>query len=50
MSYIISFSEMAKGIRDTEANFEKMLFKEAVKTGFFEYQVRGSVPLPCMLL
>ncbi|XP_074068796.1 leucine--tRNA ligase, cytoplasmic isoform X2 [Macrotis lagotis] len=31
-------SEMNAGIVKTEQNFEKMMFKEALKTGFFEFQ------------
>ena len=32
---------MNKAIATTKENFEKMLYKEALKTGFFEYQVRN---------
>ncbi|XP_055972655.1 leucine--tRNA ligase, cytoplasmic isoform X1 [Sorex fumeus] len=31
-------SEMNAGIIKTDQNFEKMMFKEALKTGFFEFQ------------
>ncbi|KAM5299815.1 leucine--tRNA ligase, cytoplasmic isoform 2-T2 [Ctenodactylus gundi] len=31
-------SEMNAGITKTEQNYEKMMFKEALKTGFFEFQ------------
>ncbi|XP_074147819.1 leucine--tRNA ligase, cytoplasmic isoform X3 [Sminthopsis crassicaudata] len=31
-------SEMNAGIVKTEQNYEKMMFKEALKTGFFEFQ------------
>ncbi|XP_053553126.1 leucine--tRNA ligase, cytoplasmic, partial [Bombina bombina] len=31
-------SEINAGIEKTEQNYEKMMFKEALKTGFFEYQ------------
>ncbi|XP_040262078.1 leucine--tRNA ligase, cytoplasmic isoform X1 [Bufo bufo] len=31
-------SEMNAGILKTEQNYEKMMFKEALKTGFFEFQ------------
>ncbi|XP_075712647.1 leucine--tRNA ligase, cytoplasmic [Rhinoderma darwinii] len=31
-------SEMNVGIMKTEQNYEKMMFKEALKTGFFEFQ------------
>ncbi|KAL9836093.1 leucine--tRNA ligase, cytoplasmic [Geothlypis trichas] len=31
-------SEMNAGIMKTEQNYEKMMFKEALKTGFFEFQ------------
>lgn len=34
-------SEMNAGIMKTEQNYEKMMFKEALKTGFFEFQVGG---------
>lgn len=34
-------SEMSAGIMKTDQNYEKMMFKEALKTGFFEFQVRG---------
>ncbi len=33
-------NEMNKKIKETEENYEKMLYKEAIRTGFFEYQVR----------
>ena len=29
---------MNHGINETKANYDKLLFKEAVKTGFFEFQ------------
>ena len=29
---------MNRGIAETKANYDKMLFKEAVRTGFFEFQ------------
>lgn len=32
-------SEMNAGIIKTDQNYEKMMFKEALKTGFFELQV-----------
>lgn len=32
-------SEMNAGILKTEQHYEKMMFKEALKTGFFEFQV-----------
>ncbi|POI26138.1 hypothetical protein CIB84_010112 [Bambusicola thoracicus] len=31
-------SEMNAGIKKTDQNYERMLFKEALKTGFFEFQ------------
>ncbi|XP_077984982.1 leucine--tRNA ligase, cytoplasmic-like [Glandiceps talaboti] len=31
-------TEMDKGIQETEQNYEKMMYKEALKTGFYEYQ------------
>ncbi|XP_071120452.1 leucine--tRNA ligase, cytoplasmic-like isoform X1 [Mytilus edulis] len=31
-------SEMNKAINETKGHYEKMLYKEALKTGFFEYQ------------
>ncbi|XP_030428570.1 leucine--tRNA ligase, cytoplasmic isoform X1 [Gopherus evgoodei] len=31
-------SEMSAGITKTDQNYEKMMFKEALKTGFFEFQ------------
>lgn len=34
-------SEMSAGIVKTDQNYEKMMFKEALKTGFFEFQVGG---------
>lgn len=34
----VCFSEMNLKIRETDENFEKMLFKEALRTGFFEMQ------------
>lgn len=34
-------SEMSAGIMKTDQNYEKMMFKEALKTGFFEFQVGG---------
>lgn len=33
-------SEMNAGILKTEQHYEKMMFKEALKTGFFEFQVK----------
>lgn len=33
------FSLMQKQIKETEDNFDKMLFKEALKSGFFEMQI-----------
>lgn len=30
---------MNAGIMKTDQNYEKMMFKEALKTGFFEFQV-----------
>lgn len=30
---------MNSGIMKTDQNYEKMIFKEALKTGFFEFQV-----------
>lgn len=32
-------SEMNAGVMKTDQNYEKMMFKEALKTGFFEFQV-----------
>ncbi|XP_062826472.1 leucine--tRNA ligase, cytoplasmic isoform X3 [Anolis carolinensis] len=34
----VFFSEINAGIMKTEQNYEKMMFKEALKTGFFEFQ------------
>ncbi|XP_070553496.1 leucine--tRNA ligase, cytoplasmic-like [Ptychodera flava] len=31
-------TEMDKGIQETEQNYERMMYKEALKTGFYEYQ------------
>lgn len=41
LSYFFSIlrSEMNAGIIKTDQNYEKMMFKEALKTGFFEFQV-----------
>lgn len=36
--FVVIISLMHKFIQDTAANYEKMLFKEALKTGFFEMQ------------
>ena len=33
-------NEMDSYIQETEKNYEKMMFKEALRTGFFEFQVR----------
>lgn len=33
-------SEMNAGILKTEQHYEKMMFKDALKTGFFEFQVK----------
>lgn len=33
---------MNAGIIKTDQNYEKMMFKEALKTGFFEFQVGSS--------
>ena len=30
---------MNQSIKTTQENYEKMMFKEALRTGFFEYQV-----------
>jgi leucyl-tRNA synthetase len=30
---------MNKAINETKVHYEKMMYKEALKTGFFEYQV-----------
>lgn len=30
---------MNKGMKDTEQSYERMMFKEALRTGFFEFQV-----------
>uniref|UniRef100_T1JCF2 leucine--tRNA ligase n=1 Tax=Strigamia maritima TaxID=126957 RepID=T1JCF2_STRMM len=35
---LVFYAEMDKKILETEQNYEKMLYKEALKTGFFEYQ------------
>jgi len=34
---------MNAGIKKTDQNYERMLFKEALKTGFFEFQVGALV-------
>ena len=39
----MNFSEINKAIIDTQNNYEKMLFKEAMKTGFYEFQVRWMI-------
>lgn len=39
-------SEMNAGILKTEHHYEKMMFKEALKTGFFEFQVKHFVLCP----
>lgn len=36
-------SEINAGILKTEQHYEKMMFKEALKTGFFEFQVKYAV-------
>ena len=43
LNYLCSIlrSEMKAGIIKTDQNYEKMMFKEALKTGFFEFQVSG---------
>ena len=43
LNYLCSIlrSEMNAGIIKTDQNYEKMMFKEALKTGFFEFQVSG---------
>ncbi|CAJ0950199.1 unnamed protein product [Ranitomeya imitator] len=38
-------SEMNAGILKTEQNYEKMMFKEALKTGFFEFQTTMFDPI-----
>lgn len=35
-------NEMNKAIRMTSESYEQTLFKEALKTGFYEYQVHSS--------
>lgn len=37
--FLLFYSEMNAGIIKTDQNYEKMMFKEALKTGFFEFQV-----------
>lgn len=37
--FSLFYSEMNAGIIKTDQNYEKMMFKEALKTGFFEFQV-----------
>jgi len=32
-------SEMNKGIDETKRHYQRMMFKEALRTGFFEFQV-----------
>ena len=32
-------SEMNKGIEETKHHYQRMMFKEALRTGFFEFQV-----------
>ncbi|XP_014779256.1 leucine--tRNA ligase, cytoplasmic [Octopus bimaculoides] len=34
----VFINEMNKKLQETESSFEKMLYKEALKTGFYEYQ------------
>ncbi len=36
--FVFVSSEINRAIKLTEANYEKMLFREALKTGFFEFQ------------
>ena len=33
---------MNKGIEETRQHYDRMMFKEVIKTGFFEYQVKDS--------
>ena len=35
----VCFSEINAGILRTEQHYERMMYKEALKTGFFEFQV-----------
>ncbi|KAK2170434.1 hypothetical protein LSH36_3g30089 [Paralvinella palmiformis] len=37
-SDLVFIAEMNKGIQETWENYEKMMFKEALRTGFYEYQ------------
>jgi hypothetical protein len=34
-------SEINKAVAETRTNYEHMLYKEALKTGFFEFQVNS---------
>lgn len=38
IKFLIKFSEINQKIQETEENYSKMLYKEALKTGFFELQ------------
>lgn len=38
-------SQMNALIRETDKNYSLMLYKEALKTGFFEFQVNSICPL-----
>ena len=40
---LVFYNEMNKAILLTDQNYEKTLFREAVKTGFFDLQVYGNV-------
>ena len=36
----VFISEMNKAIVETEKNYDRMMFKEALRSGFYEFQVR----------
>lgn len=39
MGFCVLHSEMNAGILKTEQHYDRMMFKEALKSGFFEFQV-----------
>jgi len=36
---VCACSEINKGVDETKRHYQRMMFKEALRTGFFEFQV-----------
>jgi len=42
---VLVCSEMNRGVEETKQHYQRMMFKEALRTGFFEFQVTVSLQL-----